>query len=124
DDVEDRVPRVERRVGVLEDELDLPPHRARPLDGGRSELDTAQADRAGTRPVQARDRAQQRRLAAAALADDADALRRVDDEIDALDRRPARAAVLTPDVGHVEQHARASARTRELAARGRQLLDL
>src|SRR5207302_10422126 len=83
-----------------------------------------QPDRALTRPVQARDRAQQRRLPAAALADDADPLRRMDDEADALDRRPAPAAVRAPDVGHLQQDTLAAARGRELAARRRQPLDL
>src|SRR5436190_8561623 len=52
DDVEDRAPWVQRRVRVLEDELDLPPDRARPLDGHRGQLDAVQPDRSCGRPMQ------------------------------------------------------------------------
>src|SRR5205085_965003 len=98
-DVEDRVARVERGVRVLEDELDLPAHGARPPDRPRRECDPMEVDRARSRPVEAGDGAQQRRLSAAALADDAQALGPVDDEPDALNRRGACTAVLAPDVG-------------------------
>src|SRR5207253_2638923 len=99
-------------------------HGARPPDRPRRECDPMEVDRAGSRPVEAGDGAQQRRLSAAALADDAQALGPVDDEPDALNRRGACTAVLAPDVGGLEQHVPTAPRGRELVAGRRQLLDL
>src|SRR5439155_6456426 len=90
----------------------------------RRQLDAAEPDGARLREVQTRDRAQERRLAAAALPDDADPLGPVDDEADAVDRRPLGAGVRAHDAVDLEQHVPSGARRGELAAERRQLLDL
>src|SRR5438128_2548717 len=70
DDLRDGVPRIQRRVRVLENDLDLVPVRAVAVRRAARELLPAQAYVARRRWVETDEGTQRRRLAAAALADD------------------------------------------------------
>ena len=87
DDVADRQARVERGVGVLEDDLQLaPPAAASAGASGASMSLAVDADLARGRVDQLQDRLARGRLAAAALADQPQRLARGDVEGDAVDR--------------------------------------
>jgi hypothetical protein len=76
DDRADRLARVERRVGVLEDHLHVAPQRLELPARQRRDVPALEADRARRRVHQAQQQPGGRRLAAAALADDARTSRR------------------------------------------------
>ena len=78
----DGAPRIERLIGILEDQLHAPPQSAEiAVDGLIVELDAA-----GARLLQAEQRARKRRLAAARLAHEAERLSASPDQVDAIDR--------------------------------------
>ena len=85
DDVADAHPRIERADRVLEDDLHVPAHllQRRALEGDH--VDAVEADLARGRLEQPQQRASERRLAAAGLADEPDRLAAMDVEIDAVD---------------------------------------
>src|SRR6185312_5769968 len=85
-DVEHRQPRVQRRVRVLEDDLDLPaqrPHR-RPVEP--DQLPAVVLDRTFGGRLQVEDRPAGGRLAAAGLADQPERLAREQGQVDPVDR--------------------------------------
>ena len=89
DDVADAHPRVERADRVLEDDLHVAAHLLqRPCPSEPDEVDAVEADLARRRLEQPQQRASQRRLAAAGLADEADRLARGRSR-DRRRRRPA-----------------------------------
>ena len=99
----DRHPRVERAEGVLEDDLHLPARRPQLGGGEAHDVAIAEADRAARRLVQAEDRPPERALPAAALADEAEGLARVELEAHAIDgaqpsRRPPEPIALDREV--------------------------
>jgi hypothetical protein len=69
DDVDHAHPRIERRIGILEDHLHLELLRARRLGGEADERSPAPVARAGRRSEQADRDAPERRLAATGFAD-------------------------------------------------------
>ena len=86
DDVADRHPRVQRRVRVLEDDLDVaaqPPHRGALLG---VHVHPVEDELAGRRLLQPHQHPTQGRLAAAGLPDDAERLALVELEGDAVER--------------------------------------
>src|SRR5207302_3543674 len=87
DDGADRHARVERAVGVLEDDLDPPAAREVAPAREPGERGPVEADLARARCVEAGEAASERRLPAAALAHDRDARPRRYVERDAADRR-------------------------------------
>ena len=94
---------VERRIGVLEDDLDRPLVLDRPAGGGRVELVVVELDRApGVGALDAEDGLGQRRLARPGLADEAQRLAVVEREVDLDERRDAVAA-LVERLGHVRE---------------------
>ena len=86
DDATDRHPGVQRRVGVLEDDLRLPPERQEPPGWQRRDVLVFEEDAPAGRLDGAQDEATGGRLAAAALADEPQRLPRGDREADAVDR--------------------------------------
>ena len=79
-------PRIERRIGILEDELDvapIAPHRARRK---RRNIDAAQTDGTAARIDQPHDHPRERGFAAAGFADDAERFPLAQGERDAVDR--------------------------------------
>jgi hypothetical protein len=86
DDVARLLARVERAVGVLEDDLELGAQRVQLAPLGVRDVAAGEADAAARRVEQPHRRARQRRLAAAGLADQADGLAGVDRERHAVDR--------------------------------------
>ena len=74
DDLADPLARVQRRERVLEDHLHLAPDGLELRAAGLRDVGAAEADRAAGRVEQAHERARQRRLAAARLADEAERL--------------------------------------------------
>ncbi len=72
DELADPLARVQRRVGVLEDHLHLPPQRPHLAPGEAGDLLAVEADRAGGRLDQLQDGPAERRLAAARLPDQAE----------------------------------------------------
>src|SRR5215218_9721506 len=92
----DGLARVERGIGVLEDELrDTGPRHA--VHAG-ADLMAVEKDAAARRRLEAEDRQGEGRLAAAGLADDAEALALLELEIDAVDGREGpSAAEVAPD---------------------------
>ncbi len=86
DDVADRHAGVERGVGVLEDHLDVAPHRLQRPAGQPGDVLALVADLARGGPLQVHQHPGHRRLAAAGLADDAQRLAPVQVEGDAVDR--------------------------------------
>jgi hypothetical protein len=89
---EDRHPRVEGGVGVLEDHLQVAPGGEEFRARGRGQVAPVQDHAAGGRGDQLQDRAGEGRLAAARLPDQPEHLPRADREGDAVDR-PDRADV-------------------------------
>src|SRR3954447_9174346 len=87
-----RPPRVQRRVRVLEHVLDLAPRLVRARPRGLRQHVVAEAHLAGVVLVQAGDAARERRLAAARLADEREALVAMHLEVD-VEQRVARAVV-------------------------------
>ncbi len=85
DDVADAHPRVERADRVLEDDLHVLAHLLQRLPLEADHVDAVEADLACRRLEQPQQRASERRLAAAGLADEAYRLARIDVEIDAVD---------------------------------------
>ena len=85
DDVADGHARVERRVRVLEDDLQLAPHLAHLLAAERRQLAPVEADRAAGRLEQPQDAVAGRGLARAGLADEAERLALPDLEADPVD---------------------------------------
>ncbi len=86
DDVDDAHPRVERRVGILEDHLHLELLLARRLALEMRQRQAAPVALARGERQQSDGETAERRLAAAGLADEADHLARQDREIDVVDR--------------------------------------
>jgi hypothetical protein len=80
EDLVDRDPRVQRRVGVLEDDLDVAAQRPQVPVGELREVVPLEQHLTGRRRVQAEQRPPGRRLAAARLADQAERLVRVEVE--------------------------------------------
>ncbi len=80
----DRVTRVQRARRVLEDHLHPAPERPQRRRTLRDRR-TVEHDRAGRHPLEAEDRADQRRLAAPRLADEGEHLAAPDVEVDAVD---------------------------------------
>ena len=85
DDAADRVPRVQRRVGILEDHLHPSPQRAQLALVEPRDLLAVEDDPAVDRLVEAEDRPPDGRLAAAGLADEAERLPAPDLERDVVD---------------------------------------
>jgi hypothetical protein len=85
DDRADRVPRVQRAVGVLEDHLDLPAHRRHRLVRQGGEVLPLEHHRARGRVVEPGDQAAGRGLATAGLTDEAQGAALLDLERDAVD---------------------------------------
>jgi hypothetical protein len=85
DDRPDRVPRVQRRVGVLEDHLDVGAQRAHARARELGDVLALEHDRAGRGLKQLRQDAARRRLAAPRFADQAKRLTGGDRERDAVD---------------------------------------
>ncbi len=77
---------VERRVGILEDDLHLPPHLAHLAPRETGDVAPVEEDLAGRGLRQLHDRPPERCLAAAGLADDAERLAGAHAEVDAVDR--------------------------------------
>ena len=97
DDLPDALAGVERRVGVLEDHLDLAPHWAKILAGEPDHLLAAVLDGAGGRLEQLDDRPAERRLAAAGLADQPEGLALVQGDADVVDGLDARHSPVEED---------------------------
>ena len=76
-----RHPRVQRRIRILKDHLDLAPCRAGPLVGQRRPLE---ANLSRGRRVEARDAASERGLSAAGLAYEPEDLSSTDHEVDSV----------------------------------------
>src|SRR5690242_21312871 len=74
EDLPDALARVQRRVWILEDHLQLAPERAKLAAREPRDVVAVEADRSGCRLVQANEQAAEGRLAAAGLADDAEGL--------------------------------------------------
>jgi hypothetical protein len=85
DDVPHRHPRVQRGVRVLEDDLDVPPHRAHLSALERRDVLAVEDDTARRRLDELDDRATKRRLTAAGLPDDSECLALTYGEIDTID---------------------------------------
>ena len=102
DDLPDRLARVERVVRALEDVLEIPPRALVAVAcAPRKEL-AVERDLAGEVAVQARDAAGQRRLAGARLADQRQALARLDRQVDVEQHLPR--AVRGVHSAHLDQH--------------------
>ena len=86
DDRADRLARIQRRVGILEDHLDLAPQRGQLATLQVGHLAPVDLDAAVRRGQQARNQPRRRRLPAAGLADDPERLAAADVERDAIDR--------------------------------------
>ena len=86
DDVADGHARVQGGVGVLEDHLHAAAHLPHLLSGERRQLGPVELHRSGRRLVELEDRPAGRRLAAAGLADEAERLALLDEEVDPVDR--------------------------------------
>jgi hypothetical protein len=86
DDVGDGHARVERPIGVLEDDLNVAAPRAQRLRGQGDEIVAEEFDAARGRLDQAEQHAADRRLAAAGFADQAERLAQGDIETDIVDR--------------------------------------
>ena len=107
---------VERRIGVLEDDLDRALGLDRTAGGGRVELVVVELDRTpGVGPLDAEDGLGQRRLPRPGLADEAQRLAVVEREVDLDERRDAVAA-LVEGLGHVRER-------EDLGSLGRDLAD-
>jgi hypothetical protein len=85
DDLAHGHPRVQRGVRILEDDLDLAPDRPHLTPLEARDVAAVEEDRAGRRLEQLDDRAPERRLAAARLADDAERLALADGKVDPVD---------------------------------------
>ncbi len=89
-DLADALARVQRRERILEHHLHIARHLAALVGRQRRDVAPFQAQRAGARLMQAHQRAAQRRLAAARLADDAQHLAGPDLHAHAVDRAQPR----------------------------------
>jgi hypothetical protein len=85
DDLPARHPRIERRVGILEDDVHPAPVRAQVAPGEIRDVGAVQPDRPIGRLVETVDAVADGRLAAAGLPDEAEDLSRGDRERDAVD---------------------------------------
>src|SRR5690606_30887277 len=86
----DRVARIERGVGILENHLKAPAEVERPTVEGRSpKLDPIEADRSSVGLGQSQQDATDRRLAAAGLADDGESRSVANGQADVLERLDA-----------------------------------
>src|SRR6266545_4102321 len=85
DDVPDCHPRIQRGIGILEDDLRLPAHRPQLASRDRRQLPPEEAHRPGGRLQELEDAVSRRRLARAGLADQAERLAGVDVERDVVD---------------------------------------
>ena len=125
DRVAHAVARVERLVGILEDDLRLAPHRPQLALRERGDVAPVDLDRARARHEHAHDRLRGRRLAAARLADERDELARRHRQRDAVDRahhpllaareradEAARERVVHDEVAHGEQRGAGRSRRR------------
>jgi hypothetical protein len=90
---------VERRIGVLEDHLDLAADRAEALPREPDQLLAAELDRARRRLEQLDDGSAERRLAAAGLAHEAEGLALVEGEADVVDGLDARDLAVEEEPG-------------------------
>jgi hypothetical protein len=86
DDRADRVPRVQRRVRVLEDHLHVPPQRAQLALRQVGDVRALEDDRTTGRFEEPDEHAARGRLAAAGLADQPQRLSLVDIEVETVDR--------------------------------------
>ena len=86
DEIEDRLARVERLVGILEHHLHARPDRAQCPSRERRDVGAAEHDPAAARFLQAEDRPRDGGLPAARLSDEREHLPRSDVEGDAVDR--------------------------------------
>ena len=94
--------RVERADGVLEDDLHVPAHRLQLGAAETPHVDAVELDLAGGRLEQPQQRAAERRLAAAGLADEADRLAAEDVEVDAVHRLELADGPLQDPLAHGE----------------------
>ena len=85
DDSRDGVPRVQRRVGILEHHLHATPQRAQRTFAQVSDVAPVEDDAPVVRLVEAQDRASDRRLAASRLADEPERLTAADLKRDVVD---------------------------------------
>ena len=85
DDLADRLARVQRRVGILEDHLHLAPQRSQLARRQLGDVAPVETDRAGGRVEEPQDQPGGRRLAAAGLPDDAQGLAPADVQGNVLD---------------------------------------
>ena len=119
DDRADRLARVQRRVGVLEDHLHLAAHRLQRRALDVRDVLPVKAHFAGGRLQQSRDQARGGALATARLADDAQRLAALHVEADAVDRLhgadlflhhdPARQREVLDQVAHLHERVAAAA---------------
>src|SRR5579864_4608165 len=86
DDVAHRHARIQRRIRILENDLELAANRPHLLAREPRDVAPVEDDLAGCRLDELDDRARQRRLAAARLAYEPERLTRLDREVDAVDR--------------------------------------
>ncbi len=86
DDLADAHARVQRAHGVLEDHLHPAPQGVHVARAGLGDVGTGEADRAAGRLDEPQQRAAQRRLPAAGLANEPERLAAPDLEVDAVDR--------------------------------------
>src|SRR5882757_5000749 len=85
DDPTDRVPRLERRVRILEDHLHAATHDVQLVLGRLGDVLPLEGDAAARRLVEPQDRPPERRLTATGLADQPDGLALLDRERDTVD---------------------------------------
>ena len=85
DDLADRHPWIQRRVGILKDDLELTPHLAHPLAAVLRDVLAVEDDLAGSALQQLDDRPTERRLAAPGLTDESESLPGSHREVDAVD---------------------------------------
>jgi hypothetical protein len=109
DDRADLLARVERAVGVLEDDLDLAAQRYQLAAAKLGNVDAVVKDFAGRRLLQPQDAAAHRGFAAAALANQAQRLAASDRQVDAVDRLDvANMAARDHPLGDREMHLEAA----------------
>src|SRR3954471_5920632 len=118
--------RIERAHRLLKDHADTPPaHLAHGRLAERHQVATFEQDLPGARAIAARqqskDRQRGQRLAATALADDADDLARLDVERDVLEHLQPALAIMecNGEISHGEQRRRDARRGRHVPARYR-----
>src|SRR6266446_2025003 len=116
----DTLARIQRRVRILEHHLDAPPMNAQPRTREFRQVDAVELDCARRRPLEPDEQPRERRLAAAALADDAERFATVDLERHAGERSqwPTTAAgrIVLAEIGRAQDHRHSSGGTQNAAA--------